>query len=131
MALARARSKRTLQKSSNLPPTEGLRVPHCSMKNAEPGSAMDVSCTSDDYPPVSGKDDDGTAVELGYQGWAARRLVRACHRIFVNNNNQGAQNNLISTSVAHRGVIYWCLSNINADAVSSACLLYTSDAADE
>lgn len=84
---------------------------------------MDVSCTDEDYPPVSSKEDDGTAaVELGYQGWAARRLVRACHRIFVNENQQGGarNSNLITTSVSHRGVIYWCLSNINADPVSSS-----------
>lgn len=89
---------------------------------------MDVSCTDDDYPPVSSKDDEDTAVELGYQGWAARRLVRACHRIFVNSNNLGAGNNLIPTSVDHRGVIYWCLSNINADAVSSAASAAASEA---
>lgn len=84
---------------------------------------MDVSCADDDYSPASSNEDDGAAaVELGYQGWAARRLVRACHRIFVNEHQQGGarNNNLISTSVSHRGVIYWCLSNINAGPVSSS-----------
>lgn len=52
--------------------------------------------------------------KLGYQGWAARHLVLACHRIFYS-ENEGARDDLVSVSLEHRGVIYWCLSNINAD----------------
>lgn len=75
---------------------------------------------------------DGTS--LGYQGWAARRLVLACHRIFVEHGGgvqPGGNQDLVSESLEHRGMIYWCLSNINADAASAAAAQTEADLKDE
>lgn len=76
----------------------------------------------DDFPSSSsfslgGKDSGASQVDLGYQGWAARRLLLACHRLFVHENGgeEGARDDLVSVSLEHRGVIYWCLSNMNSD----------------
>lgn len=80
-------------------------------------SDVDVSRT--DVASVLFARNDVGVVELGYQGWAARRLVLACHRIFVN-GDQSSRNDLVSVSLEHRGVIFWCLSNINADVVCPA-----------
>lgn len=81
---------------------------------------MDVSRDEDmDMSPPSAK--KAGAGAMGYQGWAARRLILACHRIFVKSEEGGARDNgdadLVSMSLEYRGVIYWCLSNINADVV--------------
>lgn len=75
---------------------------------------------------------DGTG--LGYQGWAARRLVLACHRIFVEHGGGvplGRNQDLVSESLEHRGMIYWCLSNINADAASASAAPTEADLEDE
>ena len=75
---------------------------------------------------------DGTG--LGYQGWAARRLVLACHRIFVEHGGgvqPGGNKDLVSESLEHRGMIYWCLSNINADAASASAAQTEADLEDE
>lgn len=86
---------------------------------------MDVSGGADDprsFPAFSdGKEPTAAAAaeaagaELGYQGWAARRLVLACHRIFV---EREGNTDLVSESLQHRGMIYWCLSNINSEAAA-------------
>lgn len=54
---------------------------------------------------------------VGYQGWAARRLVVACHRIFLAELDDSVQDctDLVPVSLEYRGVIFLCLSNINAD----------------
>lgn len=93
-------------------------------------SEMDVSHTEDASPgPPAGV--DGV---LGYQGWAARRLVLACHRIFVEHGGGvqvGGNTDLVSESLEHRGMIYWCLSNINADVVSASAAQTEADLEDE
>lgn len=71
---------------------------------------------------------------LGYQGWAARRLVLACHRIFVEHGGgvqTGGNTDLVSESLEHRGMIYWCLSNINADVISASAAQTEADLEDE
>ena len=91
---------------------------------------MDVSHTEDASPgPKAGV--DGV---LGYQGWAARRLVLACHRIFVEHGGgvqTGGNADLVSESLEHRGMIYWCLSNINADVISASASQTEADLEDE
>lgn len=87
---------------------------------------MDVSYAQDESSGVGGV--------LGYQGWAARRLVLACHRIFVEHGGgvrAGGNTDLVSESLEHRGMIYWCLSNINADAISASAAQTEADLEDE
>ncbi|CAM9784131.1 unnamed protein product, partial [Hapterophycus canaliculatus] len=97
---------------------------------------MDVSGGGEDPSSYSvfGEGKDAAAgvvdagVELGYQGWAARRLVLACHRIFV---ERGGNTDLVSESLQHRGMIYWCLSNINSEAAGVDAPSNEADLRDE
>lgn len=87
---------------------------------------MDVSHAEEASPGVDGV--------LGHQGWAARRLVLACHRIFVDHGGgaqTGRNTDVVSESLAHRGEIYWCLTNIDADVVSASTARTEADLADE
>eukprot|EP00903_Cladosiphon_okamuranus_P022095 g20317.t1 len=91
---------------------------------------MDVPHPQDSSP------EDPAAVDgvPGYQGWAARRLVLASHRIFVDHGggaDKGRNTDLVSESLEHRGMIYWCLSNINADVMSSSAAQTEADLQDE
>lgn len=95
------------------------------MQHATPVSDMDVSGAEQDiFAGSSSKGDAGAgAAELGYQGWAARHLVLAFHRIFVERSERaesGDTEDLVSESLEHRGVIFWCLTHINSDVVSAA-----------
>ncbi|CAM9148054.1 unnamed protein product [Scytosiphon promiscuus] len=97
---------------------------------------MDVSSGGEDPSvfPAFSEGNKATAAaeaagaELGYQGWAARRLVLACHRIFV---ERGGNADLISESLQHRGMIYWCLSNINSEAAGPDAPSNEADLRDE
>ena len=91
---------------------------------------MDVSNTQDASPEHPAAVDGAP----GYQGWAARRLVLACHRIFVKHDvglDTDGSTGLVSESLEHRGMIYWCLSNINADVVSASAAQTAADLQDE
>lgn len=48
---------------------------------------------------------------IGYVGWPARRLLLACHRIFLN----GVHDDPVAVSLEHRGVIFWSLCNMDTD----------------
>lgn len=86
------------------------------------GTPMDEGDVSFDKQEATGGGvggSGGAALKLGYQGWAARHLLQASHQIFVSEEptdkrGEGAAS-LVAASLEHRGVIYWSLSNINAD----------------
>lgn len=59
----------------------------------------------------------GSGAELGYQGWAARRLVLASHRIFV---EKRGNTDLVRESFQQRTVIFGCLSNIASEVDDSS-----------
>lgn len=91
---------------------------------------MDVSSAQDSSP----EHPEAVYGALGYQGWAARRLVLACHRIFVDHGggtDTGGSTDLVSESLEHRGIIYWCLSNINVDVISASAAQTEADLEDE
>lgn len=109
----------------------GSILTSANIQRSAPVSEMDKS-----HAEGGGRTDAGVdaGAELGYQGWAARRLVFGCHRIFVEHGGGGGgdathlqqdpvkNKDLVSESLEHRGMIYWCLANINADvAASSTC----------
>lgn len=89
------------------------------------GSAMDVSFEAaapsvdtqktsrkqhhaDDMPCTDGGD-------IGYLGWPARKLLVACHRIFLKGLRTDGDQSVVAESLGHRGVIFWSLSNMDAD----------------
>lgn len=92
------------------------------------------------------REDEGAPGEVGYQGWSARRLLLASHRIFLNEGHGGGNGgdrygqqqqhqqleNPVAVSLLHRGAIYWCLVNMDAvdiAAPSAANMLDADDAA--
>lgn len=122
-----------------------LILTSASMQHSAPVSEMDVSHAEggggNDAGEGGGGNDAGVdpGAELGYQGWAARRLVLGCHRIFVEHGGGGGggidaqqqpveSKDLVSESLEHRGVIYWCLANINGDVASAAPAAAPSEA---
>lgn len=63
---------------------------------------------TDDMPCTDGGD-------IGYLGWPARKLLVACHRIFLKGLLADGDHSVVAMSLEHRGVIFWSLSNMDAD----------------
>lgn len=111
-----------------------------------PASAMDVSSS----PPACGlqfdiqhhddmgTDEDGDQEQgegvLGYQGWAARRLIIAGHKLFLEGRQIDTvaesleDRGVIYWSLEHRGVIYWSLCNMDTNTESSSWYVVTPTA---
>ncbi|CBN78178.1 expressed unknown protein [Ectocarpus siliculosus] len=109
------------------------------MQHATPVSDMDVSGAEQDIGSIiansSSKGDAAAgAAELGYQGWAARHLVLAFHRIFAEQSERaqwGDTGDLVSESLEHRGVIFWCLTHINSNSDVASAAPTEADRRDE
>ncbi|CAM9479662.1 unnamed protein product [Ectocarpus sp. 4 AP-2014] len=109
------------------------------MQHAKPVSAMDVSSAEQNIGSIvansSSKGDAAAgAAKLGYQGWAARHLVLAFHRIFVEQSERaqsGDTEDLVSESLEHRGVIFWCLTHINSNSDVASAAPTEADRRDE